>query len=104
MALIELFFTQTAVIMPYVRQGPGEAIYGEPETRKCRLEIGMILKNEGKGQYGVINATPSGARMYCVGKPIPAGSIVEYGDRNYVVTDCKVMNGFADDHLEVILQ
>ena len=104
MALIVLFFTQSVTIRPFIRYGAGEAIYGEPETRKCRLERGKKLKNGRMGSSGVIEEIPAGARMYCVGSPIPTGSIVEYGDRDYVVTECRILNGFMDDHLEVALE
>lgn len=104
MALIEIFFTQSVTIRPFVREGAGEPIYGEPETRKCRLERGGTLKATPRNQNGVINTVPSGARMYCVGSPIPEGSIVESADRDYIVTNCRILNGFTDDHLEVTLQ
>ena len=104
MALIEMFFTQTVTIIPFLRQGPGEPIYGDPEVRKCRLERGGTLKSTRVNQNGVINTVPAGARMYCVGSPIPAGSIVQYGDRDYIVADCRILNSFMDDHLEVTLQ
>lgn len=104
MALIELFFTQTVTITPFIRQGAGEPIYGDPETRKCRLERGRSYKSTRAGQDGVINTEPSGARMYCTGTPIPNGSIVRYGDRDYTVVSCQILNGFSDDHLEVTLE
>lgn len=104
MALIELFFTQTVTIQPFIRQGAGVPIYGETETRKCRLERGRKARSSGFGASGVVDDEPAGARMYCVGSPIPVGSIVGYGGRDYVVTQCLVMNGFMDDHLEVTLQ
>ncbi len=104
MALIEMFFTKTVTIRPYVRMGAGEPVYGEPETRRCRLERGKQLRSVMLNPSGVIDQAPAGARMYCVGEPIPTGSIVEDGDRDYVVTQCLVLNGFMDDHLEVTLQ
>lgn len=104
MALIDLFFTQSVTIRPFIRMGAGEPLYGEPETRRCRLERGKSLRNGGFGAAGIVNTQPAGARMYCTGSPIPNGSLVEYEDRDYVVVSCKIMNGFADHHLEVTLE
>ena len=104
MSLIELFFTQTVTIRPFIRQGAGEPIYGAPETRKCRLESKSKLKPTYKNPRGVIDQIPKDTRMYCVGSIIPDGSIVTYRGIEFVVTDCRVLNGFVDDHLEVILQ
>ena len=103
MPLIQLFFRQSVTILPFLRIGDGQPIYGEPETRKCRLERGKTLV-KGFTPAGVANAAPAGARMYCTGSPIPLGSIVETEERDYIVTQCLVLNGFKDDHLEVTLQ
>ena len=105
MSLINLFLNQVVTIKPYIREGSGKPIYGETETRKCRLEFG--IKNEtiiGKGVTGILNATTAGCRMFCCGDPIPMRSIVTYKDREYVVMDCHIMRGFSDNHLEVILE
>lgn len=104
MALIEIFFTQTVTIRPYVRMLAGEPLYGDPEIRKCRLEHSKIRKTFSGNEGGSVFQDPAGAKMYCVGDPIPIGSIVECGDRDYVVSKCIVMYGFSADHLEVTLQ
>ncbi len=43
MAIIAALFRQTVTIHPFVRHGGGVPIYGEPETRKCRIETGKRL-------------------------------------------------------------
>ena len=103
MSLIQLFFRQSVTIRPFIRIASGEPIYGEPETRRCRLERGKTLQKSFSPD-GVVNQAPSGARLYCTGSAIPLGSIVETPERDYIVTQCQVLNGFADDHLEVTLQ
>lgn len=43
MAIIAALFRQTVTVHPFVRQGSGVPVYGEPETRKCRIETGKRL-------------------------------------------------------------
>ena len=104
MPLIEFLFRQTVRIQPFLRQSSGEPIYGPEETRRCRLERGASLSSSGHGASGVYNSSPAGAKMFCCGAPIPIGSIVITDERDYVVTNCRIMNGFSDHHLEVTLQ
>lgn len=103
MALIENFFNQVAVITPFIRDGGGEPIYGESETRKCRLERGKFLRRGGSAD-GTIDELIGNARMFCVGDPIPARSFVACEGQEFTVIDCAVKNGFLDHHLEVALQ
>lgn len=104
MSLINLFFRQEVTIKPFIRQGSGEPIYGKPEVRKCRFERGLKNKNVKLNPDGVINSYPAGSRLYCTGPAIPIQSIVLYENHEYIVVDCRVLNGFTDDHLEVTLE
>lgn len=104
MALIERFFTQVVTIRPFLRDGAGCPIYGDPEERKCRLEYGFRNVNAGYGADGVVSEVTSGCRMFCCGKPIPMRSIVSYKDRDYVVTGCTIQRAFSFSHLEVTLE
>lgn len=103
MALIEMLFTQTVNISPFIREGSGEPIFGEPETRKCRLQRGHYLQNVG-GASGAVEQVVAQAKMFCVGEYIPPRSIVTHEGRDYTVINCEVLNGFADHHLEVYLE
>jgi hypothetical protein len=103
--MIERFFTQVVTIKPFIREGSGRPVYGDTETRKCRLEFG--IKNgslRGRGANGILDTTTAGCRMFCCGDPIPMQSIVTYKDREFVVTDCQIMRAFAVNHLEVTLE
>ena len=102
MALIEFFFRQTATIRPFLRDAGAEPIYGDSETRECRLQRGKYLTQAG-GASGTVDQIAGNAKMFCVGNPIPSRSIVECDGQEYVVIDCAVKNGFADHHLEVML-
>lgn len=104
MALIEMFFTQTATITPFVRMGSGKPIYGQAETRRCRMERGKKLQNVYKNLDGTADEIVANARMFCTGDPIPSRSIVQCDGQEFTVIDCDVMNGFADHHLEVYLE
>ena len=104
MALIDMFFTQTATITPFVRMGSGKPVYGQAETRKCRMERGKRLQNVYKNLDGTGDEVVANAKMFCTGAPIPSHSIVQCDGQEFVVIDCDVMNGFADHHLEVYLE
>lgn len=103
MALIEAFFCQEATIRPYLREGSGEPIYGETETRPCRMERGRKIKTTYKNPDGQIDQVVAEAKMFCVGSPIPEKSLVTCDGQEFVVIQCKVLNGFYDHHLEVYL-
>lgn len=103
MSLIELFFTQTATITPFVREGSGCPIFGTPETRKCRMERGRHLMGGGSAD-GTVDQIVANARMFCVGDAIPSRSRVTCDGQDFVVISCEVMRGFADNHLEVYLE
>ena len=104
MGLIEMFFAQEAVITPFVREGDAEPVYGESETRKCRMERGKHLQHTYKNPSGSLDQTVANAKMFCEGEPIPERSLVVCDGQEFVVIDCEVKNGFADNHLEVYLE
>lgn len=103
MGLISAFFRQTATITPFVRQGNGEPIYGEPEQRPCRMERGKHIKTVYKNMDGLFDDVVADAKMFCEGEAIPPDSKVECDGQQFTVINCRVMNGFADHHLEVML-
>lgn len=103
MALIDAFFTQTATIQPFSHMGNGAPIYGEAETRACRMERGKNLRTVG-GASGDVEEIVAHARMFCTGNPIPSRSKVACEGQEFTVINCVVMNGFADHHLEVYLE
>ena len=47
---MESLLVHLATIIPYLRQGSGGPLYGEPETRKCRMEPGTGHKVVWEGQ------------------------------------------------------
>ena len=104
MALIEMFFTQTAVITPFIREADAQPVYGEPETRKCRIQRTRHLKHVYVDPDGELDEVTANGKMFCCGNPIPPRSLVDMGDEHYIVIHCDVMNGFADHHLEVTLE
>lgn len=104
MSLIEMFFTQKATITPFVREGSGEPVYGETETRPCRMQRGKHLQNLYKSTDGTVEQTVAQAKMFCEGAPIPERSLVVCDGQEFTVINCEVKNGFADNHLEVYLE
>ena len=103
MALIDAFLTETATIQPYIRQGAGHALYGEAQTRSCRIEMQAHLMTSYKNASGQIDQVEARAKMFCTGDPIPADSLVTYNDETYKVINCEIMRGFGYSHLEVYL-
>ena len=103
MSLIEMLFTQQATITPFLREGNAEPIYGEVESRKCRIERGRYLVNTA-GANGTADQVVANARMFCVGQSIPERSLIDSDGQQYVVINCVIMNGFGDHHLELYLQ
>lgn len=104
MGLIDLFFTQTATIKPFSHMGNGEPVFKAEETRACRMERGKNLRTIGKGSNGDIEEIVAHARMFCTGAEIPSRSIVTCEGQEFTVINCVIMNGFADNHLEVYLE
>lgn len=109
MAIIDFLLREDVTVVPYLHQGNGEPIYGEPEERKCRMEKGLHLRTTYKHPSGEVVQTVAKAKMFVRGDVIPVGSIVRFTDRfgNYsemTVIDCLTMQGFTQDHLEVILE
>ena len=104
MSLIEMFFTQSATITPFVREGNGEPVYGKTETRPCRMERGKHLQNVYSNNDGTVDQALASAKMFCTGAPIPERSLVVCDGQEFVVINCEIKNGFADNHLEVYLE
>ncbi len=109
MAIIDFFLRDKVTITPYLRQGNGEPIYGEKETRKCRMQRGLHMRTTYKHPSGEVVQTTAKAKMWCRGREIPTGSAVSYTDKygythEMTVIDCVTMEGFTQDHLEVTLE
>ena len=104
MGLIDLFFTQEAVITPFIREGGAAPVYGESETRACRLERGRHLRHTYVNPNGSLDQLEAKAKMFCTGESIPSRSLVVCDGQEFTVIDCEVKNGFADNHLEVYLE
>lgn len=104
MSLIGMFFTQSATITPFVREASGEPVYGETETRPCRMQRGRHLQNVYNNSDGTVDQVLANAKMFCEGAPIPSRSLVVCDGQEFVVINCDVKNGFADHHLEVYLE
>lgn len=104
MSLIDFLLCQTATITPWVRYANGEDIYGEPETRACRLQRTRDLEHTYKNPDGTMDQVVARAKMFCTGAPIPERSKVEVDGGEYIVLECYRAFGFSEDHLEVTLQ
>lgn len=104
MALIDMLLTQSAVITPFIREGNAEPIYGESEVRPCRMERGKHLNHVYKNPSGALDEVAANAKMFCRGGYIPPRSLVVCDGQEFVVINCEVKNGFADNHLEVYLE
>lgn len=104
MALIEMLFAQTATITPFLREGNGKPVYGPSETRRCRIERGRHLRHTYVNPDGSLDQVEAKTKMFCVGAPIPARSRVVCDGQEFMVVDCEIKNGFADNHLEVYLE
>ena len=104
MALIDGFLKQIVAIKPYLREASGGPVYGEEETRRCRLQRGKNLQTVYKNADGQVDQTIADTKMFCTGAAIPERSIVTYEGREYIVLKCYVLNGFQDSHLEVYLE
>lgn len=104
MSMIGFLLRQTATITPWVRYANGEDIYGEDETRPCRLQRTRDLENTYKNQDGTMDQVVARAKMFCTGDPIPERSKVTVDGSEYIVIECYRAFGFSEDHLEVVLQ
>lgn len=101
---IDFLLRQTAVIIPWAQEANGEDIYGQEETRKCRLQAHRDLEHTYKNPSGAMDQVLARAKMYCTGEPIPERSRVIVDDQEYIVLDCYPARGFGYSHLEVVLQ
>lgn len=104
MALIDFVLTQEAIVTPWLREAEGEDIYGEPETRKCRIQHGDHLRHTYVNPNGAFDQVEARAKLFCTGDPIPTRSIVECEGERFIVLDCYIAHGFQASHLEVTLQ
>ena len=101
--MIGFLLRQTATVRPWVRYANGEDIYGEPETRPCRLQRSRDLEVTYKNPDGTIDQVLSRGKLFTTGEPIPERSIVTVDGQEYTVLSCYRAFGFAEDHLEVTL-
>ena len=105
MSMIGFLLRQEAVIRPWIRCANGEDIFGEAETRKCRLQRGRNLEdNYFKKAAGSMDQVIARAKMFCTGEPIPERSIVTVDGTEYTVIECYRAIGFGEDHIEVTLE
>ena len=104
MALIDFALTQRCVIYPWLREAAGEDIYGDPEVRKCRIQIYTNLKDHTKNAHGPVDDEAANAKMFCTGSTIPTRSRIECDGESYIVLKCYRERGFKLDHLEVMLE
>lgn len=104
MSMIGFLLCQTATITPWVRYANGKDIYGEPETRKCRIQRSRDLEHTYKNPAGGMDQVLARAKMFCTGDPIPERSKVTVNGSEYIVLECYRAFGFGEDHLEVTLQ
>lgn len=104
MGLIDFLLRQECVITPWIREGNGEDIYGEPETRACRVQVGRELESTYVNPDGQMDQVRHRTKMFCVGEPIPERSIVECDGETFTVTRCYRAYGFIGDHLEVVME
>lgn len=102
--MIRAFLRDTCRIRPYLRNGMGQALYGEEEVRPCRLEDGVQEKVVYMDPSGRILEEVSTARLFTLGEPVPAGSQVRCGERCMRVLTCEEMVAFGRHHLEVLLR
>ena len=102
MGLIALLLNQECTVRPYIRMGGGEPLFGEEETRPCRLERGQhqVCFRRDSGQTDQVEAR---ARLFCEGGEIPPGSRVTCEGESYTVANCVGYRRFDLDHQEVYL-
>ena len=105
MALIDFLLMQTCTIRPWLREAEGEDVYGEPETRACRIQADRRLDHTYVNPRGVLDqVVANNSKMFCTGDLIPERSLVECDGRTYIVVRCYQTQGFIGNHLEVYLQ
>ena len=102
--MIGFLLRQTATIQPWIRYANGKDIYGEPETRACRLQRSRDLEHTYKNPDGGMDQVIARGKMFCEGEPIKERSIVTVDGETYIVITCYRAFGFGEDHLEVVLQ
>ena len=101
--LIDFLLRQQCEVRPWLRMENGEDLYGEAQTRACRLQEARRLEN-GPAAEGVSDTVTAGALMFCTGEMIPERSLVTCEGREFIVLSCKTERGWGQEHLEVTLQ
>ena len=104
MSLIKPFLTEEITIEPFVRVGGGQIVYGEKETRPCRIEPAPNTKVVYKNPHGALAETVASATVFCEGEEIPVNSKVYCNGHEMRVIKCALMRGFGQHHLEVSLE
>ena len=103
MSLLRCFLNDTCQIFPYLREGAGEPLYGDPEPRRCRLDEGIRLRADLTGLSGTVLEAPGGARLFLEGDPVPVKSRVVVRGRDFAVTACHLCEAFSGHHVELEL-
>lgn len=101
MSMIDFLLTQEVLVLPFVRQGAGVPVYGDPIPRKCRIQFNKAGKPVLKNFDGYVEEQPLGGKLFCTGDYIPVNSKLIFADHEYIVTSCSIKFGFTDHHLEV---
>ena len=105
MALIDFLLTQQCTITPWIREAEGEDVYGQPETRACRIQADRRLDHTYVNPRGALDQVhANNSKMFCRGAIIPTRSKVECDGQEYIVVKCYQARGFKESHLEVLLQ
>ena len=96
------FLTSRCRIAPYLREGLGEPIFGEEETRLCRYEPCPGVRSVAVNLAGTIENVPVRGTLFVNGPDIPVGSRVLVGadPRPLRVLAVLVCFGFTQSHLE----
>ena len=98
---------QTCRIRPYLREAMGESLYGDWETRRCRVETAPVIRTVPVSVGGRIEEIPVRARMFTEGGLIPVLSEVEIcllgQTQKMRVLQLSVMWGLTYSHLEAAL-
>ena len=96
------FMTTSCRIAPYLREGLGESIFGEEETRLCRYEPFPGVRSVQVNLAGTIENVPVRGTLFLNGPEIPVGSRVLVGasPRPLRVLAVRVCFGFTQSHLE----
>lgn len=100
--IIDFLLRQQCEISPWMGLRQGRDLYGEAETRACRLQEARELGAE-SGMDGTVDTVRARALMFCTGESVPARSRVRCEGREYTVLACREARGLGQKHLEVTL-